>query len=390
MNTGTEKLLPGQGNLRKIWACRVFYAMMAVGVAYFVVFKYATLYGLLIAFKDYRIRLGIMGSPWVGFSNFPKALGNRELPRYIYNTLLISFGRLIFSFPAPIILALLLNELKSHTFRRIVQSVLYLPYFLSWIILAGIFSNLFSVTSGVFPIFFRNFGIEMPSLITDPKYFIPFLIVEEFGSAHPEIRNPFDAVGFAVSLAAKPGAVPYHGTGAEIWGNTFRADLSDEKLDKLLEIDEWLAGKEGMDLCNWGFKDRDYTVNSDGTYASLINGNIVDLYPSRTLIFYSTWNSDWDDDMGNPTYSADVKKAARDVLTAINVGGVNALKIENQFAGIIVTEETSLFTYDYNSRLMNIITGTGDIRTMYQAMIAEANQQGLQKMIDSVNAVLKK
>jgi putative aldouronate transport system permease protein len=166
-------------NLRKIWACRAFYAMMAVGVAYFVVFKYATLYGLVIAFKDYRIRLGIMGSPWVGFSNFPKALGNRELPRYVYNTLLISFARLIFSFPAPIILALLLNELKSHTFKRVIQSVLYLPYFLSWIILAGIFSNLFSVTSGVFPIFFKNLGIEMPSLIADPKYFIPFLIGSE-------------------------------------------------------------------------------------------------------------------------------------------------------------------------------------------------------------------
>jgi putative aldouronate transport system permease protein len=179
MKAGTENLLPLQRNLRKVWACRAFYAMMAVGVMYFVVFKYATLYGLLIAFKDYRIRLGIMGSPWVGFSNFPKALGNRELPRYIYNTLLISFCRLIFSFPAPIIVALLLNELKSGKFRRIVQSILYLPYFLSWIILAGIFANLFSVTSGVFPIFFKNIGVNMPSLIADPKYFIPFLIGSE-------------------------------------------------------------------------------------------------------------------------------------------------------------------------------------------------------------------
>jgi putative aldouronate transport system permease protein len=150
--------------------------MILLGFAYFFIFKYATLYGLLIAFKTYRIRLGILGSPWAGLSNFPKALGNIDLPRIVYNTLFISFSRLIFGFPAPIILALLLNELKSPVFKQMVQSVLYLPYFLSWIIMAGIFSNLFSVTNGVIPLFMRQLGVEMPSLIADPRYFVPFLI----------------------------------------------------------------------------------------------------------------------------------------------------------------------------------------------------------------------
>jgi putative aldouronate transport system permease protein len=163
----------------KVWSQRALYSMIIVGVAYFVIFKYATLYGLLIAFKTYRIRLGIIGSPWAGLSNFPKALGNRDLPQIIYNTLFISFSRLIFGFPVPILLALLLNELRSKTFKRLIQSLLYLPHFLSWIIMAGIFSNLLSVTNGVIPLFMRGFGVEMPSLMSDPKYFVSFLVFSD-------------------------------------------------------------------------------------------------------------------------------------------------------------------------------------------------------------------
>ena len=168
-------LLSGK-QFQKIWSYRVLYAMIIVGVAYFFIFRYATLYGLLIAFKQYRLRLGILRSPWVGFANFPLALGNPDLPQIVYNTLLISFSRLIFGFPIPIILALLLNELRSQKFKRVIQSLLYLPHFLSWIIMAGILQNLFSVTSGVIPLFMKNLGVNMPSLIADPNYFIGFLI----------------------------------------------------------------------------------------------------------------------------------------------------------------------------------------------------------------------
>ena len=161
--------------LQKIWGYRALYVMIIAGFAYFFIFNYATLYGLLIAFKNYRVRLGILGSPWVGFANFPVAFGNTEFPRIVRNTLVISFGKLLFGFPAPIILALLLNELRSQRFKRIVQSILYIPHFISWVILAGIFNNLFSVTNGVFPLFFRLFNVEMPSLIGDPKYFVGFL-----------------------------------------------------------------------------------------------------------------------------------------------------------------------------------------------------------------------
>ena len=176
MSDKTLKPIFSQNLLKRIWNFKTLYVMIFIGFAYFIIFKYATMYGLLIAFKNFRLRMGIMGSPWVGFANFPHALGNRDFPRIVYNTLLISFGRLLFGFPAPIILALLLNELKSPSFKRITQSVLYLPYFISWIIMAGICANLFSTTNGVIPLFLKNIGIQMPSLISDPKYFVGFLI----------------------------------------------------------------------------------------------------------------------------------------------------------------------------------------------------------------------
>jgi len=164
---------------RKIWNYKALYAMMALGVAFFVIFKYATLSGLLLAFKDYSFRKGIFGSPWVGLKNFQKVFAGTELPQVFMNTLVISFWKLVLGFPAPIILALLLNEVINLKFKRVVQSVLYMPHFLSWVIMAGICTNLFSTTGGVFPLFFRQLGIEIPSFQTDPAYFRGFLYLTD-------------------------------------------------------------------------------------------------------------------------------------------------------------------------------------------------------------------
>ncbi len=164
---------------RAVWKYRAFYAMISVGVVFFFLFKYATLYGLLIAFKNYKFKLGILGSEWVGLKNFTRALSNPDVPKVVWNTLVISFGKLIIGFPAPILLALLLNELRSRRFLKVAQSILYLPYFISWIVMAGICSNLFSSTSGVIPKLTASIGLQMPSLIADPKYFRGFLYGSE-------------------------------------------------------------------------------------------------------------------------------------------------------------------------------------------------------------------
>jgi len=161
--------------LRNVWKYRVIYLMISVGVLYFIIFKYATFYGLLLAFKNYKIRLGIMGSPWVGLKNFSTVFSGKDFPRVFQNTIIISFFKLLFGFPAPIIISLLLNELTARRFKRVAQTALYFPHFISWTILAGMFYSLFSATMGVIPRLLASYGISMPSMIYDPNYIRGFL-----------------------------------------------------------------------------------------------------------------------------------------------------------------------------------------------------------------------
>lgn len=162
--------------IKKIWNMRLLYLMISVGVIYFIVFHYATLYGLLIAFKDFKARRGIWGSEWVGLENFRKVFGGADVGRVFKNTLIISLSKLALGFPAPIILAILLNELYHPRFKKTVSSMLYMPHFISWTVFGGILFNLFSSTTGTIPAFvLQTFGIKMPSLITDPAYARGFL-----------------------------------------------------------------------------------------------------------------------------------------------------------------------------------------------------------------------
>ena len=119
--------------------------MMVPAVIFFVVFAYVPMYGVVLAFKDFRIMDGIMASPWAGLKYFRKAFEDPYFLKTIENTLVISFGKLIFGFPLPILFAVLLNELKGNKFKRIVQTVSYLPHFMSWVILGSIFFSLLSL-----------------------------------------------------------------------------------------------------------------------------------------------------------------------------------------------------------------------------------------------------
>lgn len=112
-------------------------------------FRYGPMYGVLIAFKDYSIGKGVLGSTWVGLKHFKILFADSEFIRVILNTLALSFYKLVVAFPAPIILAILLNELRSMHFKRVVQTVTYIPHFISWVIISGIFIDLLSPTSGI-------------------------------------------------------------------------------------------------------------------------------------------------------------------------------------------------------------------------------------------------
>jgi putative aldouronate transport system permease protein len=132
-----------------LWRHKMLYLLSIPGILYFVVFKYVPLAGSVIAFQDYNIFKGFSGSDWVGFKNFEKMFAYMEFLRILKNTLLIAAYDLIFAFPAPILMALLLNELRGIIYKRLVQTVIYMPHFLSWVIISGIAIGLLSQEHGI-------------------------------------------------------------------------------------------------------------------------------------------------------------------------------------------------------------------------------------------------
>lgn len=150
---------------------KLLYLMVLLLVIYYIVWCYAPMYGIQIAFKDFKPRKGISGSPWVGLENFEKFFNGAYAWRVIRNTLLISLYSLIFGFPLPIIFALMLNELRCNAFKRTVQTVTYMPYFISLVVLCGMLVD-FCGSTGVFGEIQRMLGVESPkNLLGDAKYF---------------------------------------------------------------------------------------------------------------------------------------------------------------------------------------------------------------------------
>jgi len=153
--------------------------MMAPGLLYFVLFRYVPMGGLLIAFQDYDIFRGFWNSKWVGFDHFRAIFALSDFWHVVRNTLLISLYKLLFGFPVPIVLAILLNELKLALFKRLTQTLLYLPHFISWVVLGGIMLNLLSPNYGVVNDIIVFFGGEKINLLASTSYFRSILVASD-------------------------------------------------------------------------------------------------------------------------------------------------------------------------------------------------------------------
>lgn len=147
----------------------LYFLVIPVLIFYFL-FHYKPMYGAVIAFKDYTPALGVAKSPWVGFANFARFFKSVYFGRLIKNTILLSVYNLIFGFPAPIILALLLNEVRNKKFKSVTQTITYLPHFISLIVVTGMLTN-FSMTTGLFNDIIAFFGGERSPLLQDPKLY---------------------------------------------------------------------------------------------------------------------------------------------------------------------------------------------------------------------------
>lgn len=162
---------PRTGLRRYMKRNRAFYLMLVPGVLYFIVFKYVPMLGSVIAFQDYNVFRGFSDSTWVGFKWFEQFFTFPNFQRLIRNTLLISFYQIVFAFPAPILLAVLLNEVRNMVFKRTVQTIVYLPHFISWIIVAGLGYMLLSPQTGLINQVLLSFGQEKPiNFLYLPEY----------------------------------------------------------------------------------------------------------------------------------------------------------------------------------------------------------------------------
>lgn len=148
------------------------FVMLIPVLLYYICFCYIPMGGIVIAFKDYKLMKGIGGSPWVGVDNFIELFTTPSFYEILGNTLWISILRLLFGFPAPILLALLLNEVRSARYKKTVQTISYLPHFLSWVILTGVFQQLLSPSTGVVNALLGKFGIEPIYFLGSPKWFV--------------------------------------------------------------------------------------------------------------------------------------------------------------------------------------------------------------------------
>ena len=173
--------------------------LVAPGLAFFLVFNYLPMLGLVLAFKEFRLSAGILGSEWSGLENFSRLFGGADFPNALRNTVVISFLRLLFGFFAPIALALMLNEIRVSWYKRTVQTVTYIPYFLSWVILGGIFLMIFS-QSGPANQIAQLFGVSAIEFLTDDFWFIAVVIATGIWQAA--------GYGAVIYLAALAGISP--------------------------------------------------------------------------------------------------------------------------------------------------------------------------------------
>lgn len=165
---------PKKSLARQIWDARWLYLLILPGVLYFVVWHYMPMEGILLAFKKYNARLGIWGSEWVGLKNFKRIFITPAAIKAILNTLRVSLSRLVIEFPAPIILALLLNEVVGKRFKKVLQTVYTFPHFLSWVVVSIIVSNFLS-NAGFFNSLLRELGFESVNFLADKALFRPLI-----------------------------------------------------------------------------------------------------------------------------------------------------------------------------------------------------------------------
>lgn len=163
---------------RRIWKHRAVYTLLIPGLIWYIVFAYGPMGGLVLAFKTYRAKLGILGSPWAGMENFQYVFRDPDFVKSVWRTLYINIGRIVFTFPVPVLLALLLNELKLVRTKKAFQTILTFPYFLSWVVVASVLINLLTF-DGLANKLLNAMGLETFNFLGNAKIFLPLMYITD-------------------------------------------------------------------------------------------------------------------------------------------------------------------------------------------------------------------
>jgi len=161
-----------------IWKARELFLLILPGIIWYIVFSYIPIYGLSLAFKTYKANLGIFGSPWVGFENYVYVFRDPAFMESIFRTIVINFGRILFQFPFPIFLALILNEVRVNRYKKILQTIYTFPHFLSWIVIASIMINILD-SRGMVNAIISMLGGDKINFLGNPKAFKALLYITE-------------------------------------------------------------------------------------------------------------------------------------------------------------------------------------------------------------------
>lgn len=165
--------------IKRIKAHKVLYLFILPAIIFYAVFSYYPMYGILLAFKDYKYNLGIFGSPWIGFRYFEEFLSSPDFWVVLGNTVKISILKLVLVFPAPIIFALLLNEMRSKNYKRVMQTLSYLPNFVSWVVVIALMNIIFTPYGGIVNDIRHNMGLDAIYFMGERDFFYPAVILSD-------------------------------------------------------------------------------------------------------------------------------------------------------------------------------------------------------------------
>ena len=154
-----------------------YYVFIIPGIIYFIVIRYFPVYFIQVAFRNYKVTKAVSDSAWVGLKYFRQLFESPDFLLAVKNTLVINFYLILFGFPAPIILAVMLNEVKSMPFKKVTQTIVYLPHFISWIVIGGILRSFLSVQGGLVNELLGMVGIDPVGFLIDPKFFRGILVI---------------------------------------------------------------------------------------------------------------------------------------------------------------------------------------------------------------------